>query len=613
LRTEDSVTGSLAVIDPRFMEWYRTTESGNLEELTFPLTYEDRGKVNVDDSCAGKACPLYDSCFYYVAKRARADADVVVTNHSLLALHHLYPGAGILPDTDVLVVDEAHQLPDYVRNALGIEFTVTGVRLAIRKLENAGDADEEKLDACDEWVALFDQEVTRFMADKEGGEVGVYGTTTFPSGIELASRLDHFANSVWGDGDLPDSAEEIRLARAANGVRSMAGHLRVFSSPTEDGHVRIVKRQAGGNGLLFCSVPFDVSEFIAGLCGIFPRLAPVAPVDHTRCARCHRTLTAEKVAVLEGRPYGPDCIQVVDVLGDAEVVPLAWWLANTLPKPTKPLGSSGSSPVIFTSATLAAPDMGAIKREYGLTSALEMQALSPFPYKRNMILFMPDADAPAPNAADRGPHLDYMVDTMHALVTAAQGGAFLLFTSNAALRYAVDNLGKKFQRMGLPVYVQGELPKMEIAKRVREDGNAVLFATKSFWEGVDIQGDALRLVVIDKLPFEAPNPLNQAQEAALRRYAEQEMGLRGNKLEWYPFEAMRVPRMVIDLKQGAGRLIRTATDAGVVAVLDPRVRKTQYGRNRVLPALPPGQVTSKLETACAFLRKRQVVVDGGGR
>jgi ATP-dependent DNA helicase DinG len=216
-------------------------------------------------------------------------------------------------------------------------------------------------------------------------------------------------------------------------------------------------------------------------------------------------------------------------------------------------------------------------------------------------MFVPAANVPVPNGGVRDEHTRYVTDVMKQLVLSAGGGAFLLFTSYGSMRRVAVELTSTFERNGIACYLQGDLPKMELIARFRANGNAVLFATKSFWEGVDVQGAALRLVVIDKLPFEAPNPLNQAQEESLRRYAESELGYTGNKLQWYPFEALRVPKMIIDLKQGVGRLIRTSTDRGVIAILDPRIRTTQYGRNCVLPSLPPAPVTSTLSEVVRFL------------
>jgi ATP-dependent DNA helicase DinG len=137
--------------------------------------------------------------------------------------------------------------------------------------------------------------------------------------------------------------------------------------------------------------------------------------------------------------------------------------------------------------------------------------------------------------------------------------------------------------------VQGELPKGEIAKRFRADGNAVLFATKSFWEGVSIEGEALRLVVIDKLPFAAPSPLSKARETTVKN----------------PFMDLQVPEMIIDLKQGCGRLIRNMTDWGALAILDPRVRLKPYGRTQVVPALPPAKYTHRMGEVEEFFHQRR--------
>jgi len=184
-------------------------------------------------------------------------------------------------------------------------------------------------------------------------------------------------------------------------------------------------------------------------------------------------------------------------------------------------------------------------------------------------------------------------------VLASRGGAFLLFTSYNAMNQAVAELGRTFAARGLTVLVQGEMPKLEIARRFRSDGNAVLFATKSFFEGVSIDGAALRLVVVDKMPFEAPTPLTQAMEADLLDKG-RAVGMAGKTLEMYPFNALRVPRMIIELKQALGRLIRTSSDTGVMAVLDSRVRASMYGRNMVLPSLPPAALCSRIELVQAF-------------
>jgi len=232
----------------------------------------------------------------------------------------------------------------------------------------------------------------------------------------------------------------------------------------------------------------------------------------------------------------------------------------------------------------------------GLPQALQMQAASPFDYANNALLYLPSGTAPAPNANG---WLAWAIDEMRQLVLASRGGAFLLFTSYNAMNQAVAALGTIFARRGLTVLVQGEMPKLELARRFRSDGNAVLFATKSFFEGVSIDGAALRLVVVDKMPFEAPTPLTQAMEADLMDKG-RAAGLMGKTLEMYPFNALRVPRMIIELKQALGRLIRTSSDTGVMAVLDSRVRAAQYGRTMVLPSLPPAALCSRIELVQSF-------------
>jgi ATP-dependent DNA helicase DinG len=259
--------------------------------------------------------------------------------------------------------------------------------------------------------------------------------------------------------------------------------------------------------------------------------------------------------------------------------------------------TSGGRAIVFCSATLAAPDLSGFLRESGLPDALQMVAASPFNYQDNAMMYLPNGAAPHPTDAL---WRDWVVGEMDRLVVASGGGAFLLFTSISMMQYAAQKLrGLWLNRFN--TMVQGEMQKLEIAKRFREDGSAVLFATKSFFEGVSIDGQALRLVIVDKMPFDAPNPLGQAMEADALEFARNH-GYSGKALEMYPFDNLRVPKMIIELKQASGRLIRTATDKGVIAVLDSRIRAAQYGRNKVIPALPPAPVLSNADVVADFLR-----------
>jgi len=216
---------------------------------------------------------------------------------------------------------------------------------------------------------------------------------------------------------------------------------------------------------------------------------------------------------------------------------------------------------VFTSATLAVGDsFGHFSAQLGLDDAHTLKLDSPFDYRRNALLYLPDG-MPDPNAPD---YVDAVVGCAREVLAASRGRAFLLFTSHSALRSAARQLEHDCI---WPLLVQGAAPRRELLERFREFGNAVLLGTSSFWEGVDVRGEALSCVIIDKLPFGSPgDPVLQARIEALRR-----QGVN-------PFMAYQLPNAVITLKQGIGRLIRDHTDRGVLVLCDPRLRSKSYGR-----------------------------------
>lgn len=579
-------------IEGELLDWYLNTETGNVEEIPFAPEPEILRDLTADAYCAGKTCPRYGDCFYYESKVAREEADVLICNHMLLAMHELYPGAGILPDkVDVFVVDEAHQFAGYVQNAVGVDLATATINRRIEKLDDAQGVQES--------LSAFFAALTARIGNSTDREIAVPRDEPVEEGRRLAGVLYEAADELWPESDMAHEGDERKRKVDADRVRAVADAIAVFSEPSKGETVRWVENDARRGRIAIRHVPHSVARYISGMAG-FREVGTVR--DLSRCARCGRALTAETVAVLDGVAYGPDCIRYVDPMGDAEPMSRDAWLGQDLPEPS--VVQATPTPVIFTSATLAAPDMQAFYREAGLPFALEMVADSPFDYASNALLYVPATGSPAPNHAD---YRDFAVKEIQQLVNAAGGGAFCLFTSFANMHYAVNALGWRFAQ-NFPVFVQGELPKLEIVKRFMEAGNGVLFATKSFWEGVSIDGHALRLVIIDKLPFEAPSPLNQAQEAALVQWARGQ-GMDDKRAGWYPFEHLRVPRMILDLKQGAGRLIRTQDDRGVIAILDARLRSAQYARRLVLPALPPAKLTHNLFEVSDFFRRNR----GGDR
>lgn len=580
--------GDVTITDSDLREWYGSTKTGNTEEITF--TVDKLDQYTVDDYCTGKKCMRYDDCFYYEAKAQREEADVLVTNHAMLALNYLHPGANILPEPDVIVIDEAHQFPQYARSMMAQEFNFGAIKRAMDL------AKKYDVDIPDEARSDFAEAVQAYIGNSPDRQVGVNIPDTFRAGIALAQELWAAADDIWDPADMPNDGTEKRMSIDAGKVRSTGNKVNGFSRFTADGCVRWIEN---GDNLTLVNTPYDVSTLIGNISGY----ATIKAQDPTKCSVCHVDIMEENFIYVSSRNQTccTECIDAFDPLRwDTEEVDVATWLEMPHDTADKKEQKSEPTPIIFTSATIAAPDMSHFMRECGIPEAMQMVAKSPFDYKTNALLYVASTNAPAPNDTQR--FREHLVDEITALITAAQGGALVLFTSYANMQYCHEAL--EYTLMDYKtVLKQGDMPKMELIKRFEQDGNGILFATKSFWEGVSIEDDPLRLVIIDKMPFEAQSPLVNAQAEHLRRWAA-EQGVTGSRLEWYPFNHQAIPRMVMDLKQGAGRLIRTQRDRGVIAILDPRIRTKQYGRKSVLPSLPDAKVTDNIHVVQQFFADR---------
>ena len=240
---------------------------------------------------------------------------------------------------------------------------------------------------------------------------------------------------------------------------------------------------------------------------------------------------------------------------------------------------------VFTSATLAVSGgFSHIAQRLGINEAVELLEPSPFDWDRQALCFLPTR-LPEPASRDYGTAL---IATLLPVLQASGGRAFLLFASHRALREAAELL----RDAPWPLFVQGSEPRHVLLQRFRESGNGVLLGTASFREGVDVAGDALSVVVIDKLPFAAPDdPVFEARLDAIRRAG-------GN-----PFRDEQLPQAVIALKQGAGRLIRTETDRGVLVLCDPRLTQKSYGKV-FMDSLPPLPITREVGDVQAFFRSQ---------
>lgn len=246
-----------------------------------------------------------------------------------------------------------------------------------------------------------------------------------------------------------------------------------------------------------------------------------------------------------------------------------------LAPPLRALRQQSRAAWILTSATLSvAGEFGHFARQLGLDDPVTLSLPSPFDYARQALTYLPK-NLPDPSAGD---YTDRVVDAVLPVLRASRGRAFLLFTSHRALRRAAERLASS----PYPLFVQGSAPRQQLLAGFRASGNGVLLGAASFWEGVDVAGEALSCVIIDKLPFAAPDdPVLEARLAALR-----EAG--GN-----PFVQWQIPSAVIALKQGAGRLIRDVGDRGVLVLCDPRLSSRPYGK-LFLRSLPPSPITREI-------------------
>ena len=479
------------------------------------------------DNCLGGECAHHAECFVLKARKAALEADVVVVNHHLFFADVMLRDEGLaelLPACNTVVLDEAHQLPDTATLFFGEQLT-------------AGQLAELARDA------------------------------------EVAARTG--AREV---AELPDAASGLGPA-----VRRL--RLALGESPGKLAQRVAADREGFGEALDELTAALDR---LATELGLFAERSE----DIAHCAQ-RATEAAAQLARWRGgiaAPVPGDGSAGVAWIRWVDVTPGGWQLhASPLSVAdlfSKQVAESGRA-WVFTSATLAVgSDFSLYQRELGLADAATGCWESPFDYETQALLYVPRG-LPAPNSRE---HTEAVVAAALPVLRASGGRAFLLFTTLRALNVARELLADAFARDGVdwPLLVQGEGSRTELLMRFRGLGNAVLLGSASFWEGVDVPGAALSVVVIDKLPFAPPDdPLLAARLEQLRAEG-------GN-----PFFDYQLPQAVIALKQGAGRLIRTETDRGLLMICDPRLTDRPYGK-RIWKSLPPMRRTRELAEVEAF-------------
>ncbi len=548
----------------RIVQWSGRTRLGDLAELD--ALPEDSPLIpmvtSTTDNCLGSECPFWEDCFVVQARQRAQAADVVVVNHHLLLADLALKQEGfgeILPGAQVFVVDEAHQLPE-----LAAQFFGEG--LSARPLvELARDAQGEAKSVTGALAVVQApsrdlEEATRAMrAAMEGLPArGTRGRALQQPGVfEALSALDD-ALCAFIDAVAP-------LCEASPGFDAC--------------HARAIEQRA--------------------------RLLRWAPPDFAR-----RHLDAQGDADATGSTVAlalpstqvdqPLDVAVDDVAQDLdttidekklwdvrwyELSPRGFRFQRTPLDVSGPLRAhreQSRAAWVFTSATLAvAGGFDHLSERLGLDAPRTLIAPSPFDWPHQALCYLPPR-MPEPNSRD---YTLAVIDAVRPVLEASNGRAFVLFASHRALREAADLLRVDSP---WPLFVQGDAPRSVLLQRFRDSGNGVLLGAASFREGVDVAGDALSVVVIDKLPFAAPDdPVFEARLDAIRRDG-------GN-----PFRDEQLPQAVIALKQGVGRLIRTETDRGVLVLCDPRLIGKSYGRT-FLDSLPPFARTRSLDEVRAF-------------
>ncbi|MEY3788401.1 MAG: hypothetical protein RLZ75_2608 [Pseudomonadota bacterium] len=522
-RLQNALTSTLgfskedAVALAKIKLWGKTTKSGDTSEMSGvtegdPVWYHATSTL---DNCLGQECPDYTDCFLVKARKQAQEADVLVVNHHLLCADWSLRDSGfgeLLPNAEVVVIDEAHQLADTASNFLG-------VTVGAKQLND-----------------LAQDTLMEYYKD----------ATDIPALRTACEDMEH----------------EIKDLRLAFGIELKRGEWQdIENNPKISGGLNAVKEQ-------------------------MHRL-----VDQLK-------LASVKTKALEScYKRAEEMLQKINlILDDKSGKWIRWYETHrkTFTLSLTPLDiayefhgfmQQHQAAWIFTSATLSiANKFNYFANNLGLNNTPSKSWSSPFDYPNQSLFYHPKG-LPQPNDPN---FIPMIVDFALPVLQASKGRAFFLFTSHRALNEAAELLEKKIK---YPLLIQGSRPKALLLEQFKEAGNAVLLGTSSFWEGVDVRGEALSCVIIDKLPFASPgDPVLKARLEAMTQQGKN------------PFFEYQLPTAVIALRQGIGRLIRDVTDRGVLMICDPRLLKKSYGQ-LFLDSVPPMKRTRDIVDVQAFFKQ----------
>jgi ATP-dependent DNA helicase DinG len=566
---------SLPLVDA----WLQESQTGAIEELG-ALPEDDPIWPRITASSErriGSGCAYYDRCYVTAMKRQAASARLIVVNHHLffadLALRGPHPSS-VLPDYDAVIFDEAHQLEQVATEHFGL--SVSSARLA-RLMGDAARLLERELGASAVDALqrigklgeeLFDA-LARGLSTQEGRApvppeawAGELEERWFAldTGLEvLSGRIDVLCQ---GERAQASPSEALfALVRRANSLREdLASIARGIPG-------RIAWFESAARSRKLSASPVDLSELLQTR--LFDVTPSVVLTSATLTSGSKLAHTSDSKREPEPTPPEPSAPLSVD--------PEAWPELESWRDPEAALPAASllpSGPFAFQRRRLGlGPDLYRIE---------ELVVRSPFDFEAQALLYLPN-DLPLP---DEPGFAAASAERTRQLIEQCQGGAFVLTTSLRSLHALAQALAGRVGSRRL--CVQGEAPKAKLLERFREAGDGVLVATSSFWQGVDIPGAALRLVVLEKAPFPTPSdPILMARSQALEIAGES------------PFQRLHLPLAQLTLKQGFGRLIRSRSDYGVVALLDARVHRRGYGR-RLLEGLPPARRATRLGEVAEF-------------